>query len=654
MPDSNAKKKIQVLDFDVANLIAAGEVVDRPASVIKELLENAIDAGATVITTEIQHGGVTYMRVTDNGCGIDFEDLPTAILRHATSKIRSASDLDAIMTLGFRGEALAAIASVSKMRIISRPRDAELGGILAAEGGEIVEYSETGCSVGTNVIIEELFENVPARRKFLKKDSSETAAVCTVVERVALSHPDISFRLITDGVMRLRTEGNGDLKGAIYSVLGRQFCTRTIPIEAKNSGVTVSGYIGMPDTARANRNGQIFFINGRYIRSKTAQAAVEQAFNTFTPPDRFPSCVIFIEIAPETVDVNVHPAKLEVKFSNEKLIFESIYYAVRPVLERELTRSEITLNEKKEFPAVTEYQRRAEKTVNAFVPVRDGSPAPKTVPITLTYQTSDTSAADKPVLGGVKPKEYSYAYELRGTETDKIDTAVPQSPLRDMPAIKTENSDVTKTEELPVKLPKETEAPLAVPDYRIIGEAFNCYVIVELDGKLILIDKHAAHERILYERLRRNMREQSARAESQMLMVPVSVKLTSDEAAVISEYSEDIRSAGFDFEQDGTEISVTALPHNFTADSVSEIFQVFADGLRTSVGEARDMIFERTLYTCACKAAIKGGRIYGQEHIKWLCDELFRLPNIKYCPHGRPVALELSHASIDRHFKRIQ
>lgn len=653
MSDSNAKKKIQVLDFDVANLIAAGEVVDRPASVIKELLENAIDAGATVITTEIQHGGVTYMRVTDNGCGIDFEDLPTAILRHATSKIRSASDLDGIMTLGFRGEALAAIASVSKMRIISRPRDAELGGILAAEGGEIVEYSETGCSVGTNVIIEELFENVPARRKFLKKDSSETAAVCTVVERVALSHPDISFRLITDGVMRLRTEGNGDLKGAIYSVLGRQFCTRTIPIEAKNFGVTVSGYIGMPDTARANRNGQIFFINGRYIRSKTAQAAVEQAFNTFTPPDRFPSCVISIEIAPETVDVNVHPAKLEVKFSNEKLIFESIYYAVRPVLERELTRAEITLNEKKESPAVTEYQRRAEKTVNAFVPVRDGSPAPKTVPINLTYQTSDMSAAEKPVLGGVKPKEYSYAYELRGTETD---TAVqhPQSPQRDTPAIKTDNSDVTKTEELSVKLPKEAEAPLAVPDYRIIGEAFNCYVIVELDDKLILIDKHAAHERILYERLRRNMREQSARAESQMLMVPVSVKLTSDEAAVISEYSEDIRSAGFDFEQNGTEISVTALPHNFTADSVAEIFQVFADGLRTSVGEARDMIFERTLYTCACKAAIKGGRIYGQEHIKWLCDELFRLPNIKYCPHGRPVALELSHASIDRHFKRIQ
>lgn len=660
MSDSTEKKKIHVLDFDVANLIAAGEVVDRPASVIKELLENAIDAGATVITTEIQHGGVTYMRVTDNGCGIDFEDLPTAILRHATSKIRSASDLDGIMTLGFRGEALAAIASVSKMRIISRPHDAELGGILSAEGGEIVEYAETGCSVGTNVIIEELFENVPARRKFLKKDSSETAAVCTVVERVALSHPDISFRLITDGVMRLRTEGNGDLKGAIYSVLGRQFCTRTIPIESKNSGVTVSGYIGTPDTARANRNGQIFFINGRYIRSKTAQAAVEQAFNTFTPPDRFPSCVLSIEIAPETVDVNVHPAKLEVKFSNEKLIFESIYYAVRPVLEREITRSEITLNEKKESPAVTEYQRRAEKTANAFVPVRDGSPAPKTLSIDVTYQAPNST--DTPILGGVKQKEYGYAYELR--ESEKSVPAKPFTmPDHDVASLPAENPhdskkiepSLTSSDELPVHIPKENAEPsLPVPQYRIIGEAFNCYVIVELDGKLILIDKHAAHERILYERLRRNMREQAARAESQMLMVPVCVKLTQDEAAVISEYSDDIRSAGFDFEQNGTDISVTALPHNFTADSVAEIFEVFADGLRTSVGEARDMIFERTLYTCACKAAIKGGRVYGQEHIKWLCDELFRLPNIKYCPHGRPVALELSHASIDRHFKRIQ
>ncbi len=655
------KKKIRVLDFDVANLIAAGEVVDRPASVIKELLENAIDAGATVITTEIQHGGVTYMRVTDNGCGIDFEDLPTAILRHATSKIKSASDLDGILTLGFRGEALAAIASVSKMRIISRPHDAEMGGILAVEGGEVVEYAETGCSAGTNVIIEELFENVPARRKFLKKDASETAAVCTVVERVALSRPDISFRLITDGVMRLRTEGNGDLKGAIYSVLGRQFWSRTIPVSAKNAGVTVTGYIGMPDTAKANRNGQIFFINGRYIRSKTAQAALEQAYNTFVPPDRFPACVLSIEIAPEAVDVNVHPAKLEVKFSNEKLIFESVYYAVRPVLERELTTSEMKLPEKKETPAVTDYQRRAEQTARAFVPVRDGTAAPKTVPITVTLEKPSENDTPQPILGGVSPKEYKYAYELRGDtsiQTPKVPvTHVP--PVSSTVSIPRETPKARPQDHLPVRIPdvksESASAPTdAIPDYRIIGEAFNCYVIVELGNKLILIDKHAAHERILYERLRANMREQSAKSASQMLIIPVTLTLTQDEAAVIAEYADEIHSAGFDFNQNGTEISVTALPHNFTAESVREIFEVFADGLRTSAGEARDIIFERTLYTCACKAAIKGGRVYGAEHIKWLCDEIFRLPNIKYCPHGRPVALELTHAAVDRHFKRTQ
>ncbi len=652
----NTRKKIQVLDFDVANLIAAGEVVDRPASVIKELLENAIDAEATVITTEIQHGGVTYMRVTDNGCGIDFEDLPTAILRHATSKIKSAADLDGILTLGFRGEALAAIASVSKMRIISRPHDAEMGGLLAVEGGEIVEYAETGCSVGTNVIIEELFENVPARRKFLKKDASETAAVCTVVERVALSRPDISFRLITDGVMRLRTEGNGDLKGAIYSVLGRQFWTRTLPISAENSGVKVSGYIGMPDTAKANRNGQIFFINGRYIRSKTAQAALEQAYNTFVPADRFPACVLSIEIAPETVDVNVHPAKLEVKFSNEKLIFESVYYAVRPVLERQLSTSEMNISDKKSHPAINDYQRRAEATARAFVPVRDGTPAPKTVPIAIPD-------AERPVLGGVTPREHQNTYILTGSDraspslSSKLTSEKSEIPSIPEPAPMLAPSKEREKKDLPIRVPEEKQAgtgEVIIPVYRIIGEIFSCYILVEVSDKLILIDKHAAHERILYERLRANMREQSKKSASQMLLVPVKLTLTSDEAAVIDEYADEIRSAGFDFTLDGTDVSVSALPHNFEPESVSEIFEVFADGLRTSAGEARDIIFERTLYTCACKAAIKGGRVYGPELIKWLCDEIFRLPNIKYCPHGRPVALELTHAQIDRHFKRIQ
>lgn len=691
----NENKKIRVLDFEVANLIAAGEVVDRPASVIKELIENAIDSGATVITTEIQRGGITYMRVTDNGCGIDFADLPTAILRHATSKIHSAKDLDGILTLGFRGEALAAIASVSELRIISRPEYSELGGLLHAEGGEIVEYCETGCSVGTSVIVEELFANVPARRKFLKKDASETAAVTAIVERIALSRPDISFRLITDGVMRLRTEGNGDLKGAIYSVLGRAFWSRTIPVSAENGGVSVSGFIGMPDTARANRNGQIFFINGRSIRSKTAQAAIEQAYNTYIPPDRFAACVLSIDVAPDTVDVNVHPAKLEVKFSNEKLIFETIYYAVRPALETKLTISELKLDDKKTGGVSNEYLRKAEKTANAFVPIRDGTPTPKTE--TIRFTEPSVSDSERPILGNVSPRTSDSSYPLRGSAKDSFFTSYFPKPSKETSAPyisprteekKDSNTNVNahsseniapnrrgeafqnrsfepeifpntedpkpenKAAEKKVSDEKASSAS-AVPEYRIIGEAFNCYIIVEVDNKLILIDKHAAHERILYERLRRNMRENTKDSASQMLLVPIKFSLTPNESAVISEYADDIHSAGFDFSFDGDEITVTALPHNFTSDSVTEIFQVFADGLRTTPGETRDMIFERTLYTCACKAAIKAGRIYGAEHIKWLCDEIFRIPNIKYCPHGRPVALELTHSQLDRHFKRL-
>lgn len=676
---ANEKNKIHVLDFEVANLIAAGEVVDRPASVIKELLENAIDAGATVITTEIQHGGISYMRVTDNGCGIDFDDLPTAILRHATSKISSASDLDGIMTLGFRGEALAAIASVSKMRIISRPEYAEFGGLLSIEGGEIVEYTETGCSKGTNIIVEELFANVPARRKFLKKDASETAAICTIVERVALSRPDISFRLITDGVMRLRTEGNGDLKGAIYSVLGRGFWSRTIPVKAQSGGVSVEGYIGMPDTARANRNGQIFFINGRYIRSKTAQAAIEQAYNTFAPADRFPACVLSITVAPNTVDVNVHPAKLEVKFSNEKLIFETVYYAVRPALERNMTTAEIRLTEEKKSAVnviPSDYMRRAEKTAAAFVPVRDGTPTPKTEEIRFRPEKESLASTDRPVLGNVTPPaERKGVYPLHSEGSPRANYANVTARMAEVikipehiaaPTVAEEKYVTRPTEEVKTaKIPSGTageakpendNAPkdAVIPDYRIVGEAFNCYVIVEYEKTLLLIDKHAAHERILYERLRENMRQRSMESASQLLIVPVTVELTSDEAAAIAEYADEINAAGFDFTLDGSTVTVSSLPHNFGTDTVHEIFEVFADGLRTSAAEARDIIFERTLYTCACKAAIKGGRVYGPEHIKWLCDELFRLPNIKYCPHGRPVALELTHSGLDRHFKRTQ
>ena len=315
---------INVLPFSVANLIAAGEVVDRPASVIKELMENAIDAGATRLTVEIQNGGVTLMRVTDNGCGISAEDLPVAIRRHATSKIRDAADLDGILTLGFRGEALAAIAAVSDLRILSKTADAPFGTMLEAHGGDIVALTEQGCPNGTSVIVENLFANVPARRKFLKKDVTESMAVTANVEKLALSNPQIAMRLVVDGNVKLDTAGDGNLKNTIYAVFGKEFATRMIEVNTDNDGITVYGFIGRTDNFKANRNYQNFFINGRYVKSKTAMAALEQAYTSYMPPEKFPTCVLFIEINPARVDVNVHPAKLEVKFSNEKPVFEAI------------------------------------------------------------------------------------------------------------------------------------------------------------------------------------------------------------------------------------------------------------------------------------------------------------------------------------------
>ena len=652
------ENRIHVLDFEVANLIAAGEVVDRPASVIKELTENAIDAGATVITVEIQHGGITYMRVTDNGCGIAYDDLPTAILRHATSKITSAADLDRIGTLGFRGEALAAIASVSKLRIISRRGDSPLGGLLAADGGEIIEYTETGCSAGTNVIVEDLFANVPARRKFLKKDNAEAAAIITIVERIALSRPDISFRLISNGEMKLRTEGNGDLRGAIYSILGRSFQSRTIKVDYENSGLRVTGYIGMPDTARANRNGEIFFINGRYIRSKTAGAALEQAYNTYIPDDRFPSCVLSLSISPDTVDVNVHPAKLEVKFSNEKLVFETFYYAVRPALEQNMTTRALHVTDESEVVKSTssadDYMRRARMTASSFAPIRGSEPAPRTISI-------DTDS-DRTIIGGVPGNKPKTDFDLRsGVGTPQtVQTPITSDLVSKIPPLNTQRtqletaSEAAKTAEPSAPQEHEDRVTLPVPEYTILGEAWDCYVIVMYENKLILIDKHAAHERILFEEMRRNMRRDPSASASQLLLVPVPVTLTQDEASSVAEYAEDIRSAGFDFTLDGVTVSVTAVPSGFTPAMVPAMFETFGSELHTSAADARDAIFERALYTSACKAAIKGGRRYGIEHIKWLCDELFRLPDIKYCPHGRPVALELTHAQLDRHFKRTE
>ncbi|MBQ2999609.1 MAG: DNA mismatch repair endonuclease MutL, partial [Clostridia bacterium] len=465
--------KINVLSFAVANLIAAGEVVDRPASVIKELLENAIDSGADRITIEIQNGGVTYMRVADNGCGISAEDLPVSIRRHATSKIKEAKDLDGILTLGFRGEALAAIASVSDLRIISKTADAPVGAMLEAHGGEIAGVFERASADGTTVIVENLFANVPARRKFLKKDVTETMAVTAVVEKIALSHPAISFRLITDGTIRMETTGDGDLKNTVWSVFGKEFASKLIPTELTVDGIEVHGFVGRPDNVRANRNYQNFFINGRYVKSKTACAALEQAYTSYIATERFPACILFLTIHPAAVDVNVHPAKLEVKFSNEKPVFEAIYYAVRNALEANTARPDVTLT-----PISQRKGRIEEKLSDAQTPIRDGreeSLKARQIAATMTVAEPKKVVAEapkKPTPGfaTMTAEDYLKAFVKETPKMPKeAPKASPPTPKAESPKVEHPKQDENKQETSKQEVAR-IEVP-AVPqslEYRIL------------------------------------------------------------------------------------------------------------------------------------------------------------------------------------------
>lgn len=617
--------KINVLSFAVANLIAAGEVVDRPASVIKELVENGIDAGATRMTVEIQNGGVTLMRVTDNGCGIEREDLPVAVRRHATSKIKDETDLEAIMTLGFRGEALAAIAAVSDLRIISKTANAETGSCIEVSGGVVIGVGDRAAQNGTTVMVENLFSNVPARRKFLKKDVTEAMAVTAVVERIALSHPEISFRLIIDGNVKLETAGDGNLQSAIYAVFGRDFARALIKVSGGVEGIKVSGFCGRTDNCKVNRNYQNFFINGRYVKSRTAQAAIEQAYVSYIPQERFPVCVLNIEIDPRLVDVNVHPSKLEVKFSNEKPVFEAIYYSVRAALEQNVTRPEISvpiIEERPAYEVKPPVKPTAPRLSDATEPIREGRVEPARQ---LEY--------DIPINHEVKPK----------IEEEKPVFTV-ETPIFTEEKLKT-------TEK--IETPEVVDAGESVQSWRILGEAFNSYIVVEQGEKIILVDKHAAHERIIFERLKANMK--SADISSQILMLPVEVFLRSDEINALEQYKKEIFSTGFEFSSGRNTVSVTAIPEGIETGAASDMITEMADRILGGTGTAgltRDIVFEKALYQAACKAAIKAGREYPEGNETALVAELMKIPDITFCPHGRPVAMELSKKTLDRQFKR--
>ena len=739
--------KINVLSFEVANLIAAGEVVDRPASAIKEMMENAIDAGASRITVEIQNGGVTFMRVSDNGHGMPPEDLPMAIRRHATSKISEAEDLDGIATLGFRGEALAAIAAVSRLRILSKTPDAALGAQMDVHCGEIVDIVERGCAVGTTVIAEDLFANVPARRKFLKRDVTEAMAVSANVEKIALSHPEIAFRLIIDGNVKLETAGDGSLKSAVWSVFGKDFASRLIEVEGEFEGITVKGYIGRPDNVRPNRNYQNFFINSRYVKSKTASAALEQAFTSYCAPEKFPCCVLFIGLNPTRVDVNVHPAKLEVKFTNEKPVFESVYYAVRQALEANTARPELQISSKK--PSVSDAftsvergeslqkrqigmdaaaaapaklqkgeawehlsaQQYVEQYIQGKKPEKQAAaPAAKPTqptpvptpaqPVTPVEQGLTPAATSMPVGTGVMPHAADgtqhaapisvgtgvpdgpkafvpsanpaqpvgtgiMPHAADGTQHAapiSVGTGVPDGPKAVAPAANPaqpvgqglDPADAAPSHTPLPAQPDKQELPTAEKGtYRLVGQVFNAYLIVEIGDRMLLIDQHAAHERILFEQLKANMKSRDV--SSQLLMLPIEVMMTSGEVQTLGDFREELEAVGFSFSTGRFTVTVDAIPTGLESDAVAQMLPVIAERLQSGTGNAsltRDIVFEKALYQGACKAAIKAGRVYAPEHLSWVVDRLMALPDITYCPHGRPVAMEMSKKNLDRQFER--
>ena len=643
--------KINVLSFEIANLIAAGEVVERPSSVLKELIENSIDAGATSIVAEIKRGGVALIRVTDNGSGIEKEDLPVALKRHATSKIRERDDLETIMTLGFRGEALAAISSVSSMTIISKTKEAPVATMLTAEGGRVVDISEVSASDGTTVVVENLFQNVPARRKFLKKDATEAMNVSALVEKVALSHPEISIQLLIDGEQRFKTPGDGDLHNTIYAVLGKDFASKLIKVDARADGIHVHGFIGRSDNVKKNRNLENFFINGRYVKSLTAMAAIEKAYTSYIAPECFPTCVLFMDINPSLVDVNVHPAKLEVKFADERPIFEVIYYAVKNALEDHEYRPEMTLGNK-----------RGEKNpLGAFVPIGadtrgeqiklDSAPTPQRYNTEPVRRVSDF---DRPVsFSSSATERFDKPKETSVSRTEPKFTMTPKDSLELLKRYK----DAPSEQEVSVsKTDNAFSAEPEIPEHKTIGEAFDCYVMVECDGALLVIDKHAAHERIIFEELKTKQKN-SGRISVQSLMLPVTVLLSPDEAAAAREFSEDISSVGFEFNLTDKSADLLAIPSAISATDAESLFVKMLDELSEGRGNPRlteEIRRERSLYQIACKAAIKGGRVYTPEVTEWLIGKVLTLPDVTVCPHGRPIAYRLTKSELDRQFERIK
>ena len=702
--------KINILDRETAELIAAGEVIERPASVVKELVENAIDAGASAITVEIRHGGVRLIRVSDNGCGIEREDVPKAFLRHATSKVLRPEDLDRIGTLGFRGEALASICAVSECELLTRAATEEIGTRYTLAGEYAGELAEAGCPVGTTVTVKNLFYNVPARMKFLKKDSTEGTAVATLMDRLALSHPEIAFKLVRDGETKLATPGSGDLLATVFAVYGNEFGRGLVPVECETGAIRVSGYLAKPECCRPSRSMEHFFINNRYVKSVTIMAAVEESYRNHIMVGKFPGCVINLTVDPAQVDVNVHPAKLEVKLSDERMVFDAVVNACRGALSRMDRTVAVRDVAGKRFSEFELYHRPAEgvqthMTAEQYRQMAQALPENKSFGKTGMLFSSGSSLYKKQL----PPKGTSYGRsEQPPAEPRKWEPPQPQEVYirtdaaavtikQDSPAEKPVEKEyiAAKTAEYehreaamptaertageslihePVTLPmyggkpvvtelpapEQENEPAASPteevpsatDWRLIGEVFATYLLAEQGDEFLLIDKHAAHERIIFNRLKRQHRGGSV--ERQVLLTPLTVELPREQYDAAMENLQCFEKAGFAAEDFGEGcLRVREVPAVLEDMPAEDLLCELCERLLHRGGMDEEAIFDELYHSVACKAAIKGNIPSTQREQQELLRLLQEDPTVRNCPHGRPVAVVITKRELEKMFGRI-
>lgn len=679
---------INVLDKHVAELIAAGEVVERPASVIKELVENSIDAGAKNITVEIKNGGTTFMRVTDDGCGILKDDIKVAFLRHATSKVKYENDLDCISTLGFRGEALASICAVSRLQLITRNINEEIGSSYEIDGGEEISFDDAGCPVGTTFIIRDLFYNIPARAKFLKKDVSEGNAVSNIIDKTALSHPEIAFTYIKDGKQVLKTFGDGKLISAIYSIFGKDFANGLIPVEYELDAIKIKGYVSKPVNSRPNRNMQNFFINGRYVKTRTAMAAVEEAFKGSIMVGKFPSCVLNIELPFEMIDVNVHPAKIEVRFINERPVFDAVYHAVKSALMKFDSRKNASFKNNTAFNELNNFNpfNNAQAILSKKTETPVVSPVAPSKP--NTTQKKDTfnpfesvrfssDKAEKPAepkrksVDNIKLSDSGNPFNLYSKQA--VNNAKKEASFKSqqefIPAISAE----LKQEEITVKkdtTPKISEKENKAIDLvvaesdsdsilvnqneteiRYIGEAFGTYIIAEKNKKEILfIDKHAAHERMIYEKLK----AEKAASFSQILLQPITVTLEKTEYDAAINNLDMFSACAFDVEDFGNStVIVRSAPQYLDAADISDCIAEMADYIAMGKNDIFTEKMDWFYHNVACRSAIKAGNKSTPQELIDIVKKLEENPQIKYCPHGRPVCIVMTKNEIEKQFGRV-